>query len=112
MKYGSRAVGIEVDRELVEISHAKARQAGVVDRVKFERGDIFDVDLGDATVVTLYLLPEQMKRLIPQLKKLNPGSRIVSHQCEIPGVKPSRQLTVQSDESGEQHQIYLWTTPL
>ena len=110
--YGSRAVGVEIDRELVEISRFEAKQAGVADLVRFERGDVFQVDLGEASVVAVYLLPGQLERLVPQLKKLKPGSRIVSHYFEIPGVKTSHHVTIDSDESGEQHEIYLWTTPL
>ena len=98
--------------EEIDQLRAKARQAGVADLVTIERGNIFDVDLGNVSVVAVYLLPEQLERLIPQLKKLKPGSRIVSHYFKIPGVKPNSQLMVESEQTGERHQIYLWTTPL
>ncbi len=65
-----------------------------------------------ADVVALYLLPVQNRRLIPQLKRLRAGSRIVSHHFEIPGVVPDRIIKVESKESGEAHRLYLFITPL
>ena len=63
-------------------------------------------------VIAVYLLPKQLEKLIPQLEKLKPGSRIVSHQFEIPGVKRDKMVAVQSNEDGDKHTLYLWTTPL
>jgi hypothetical protein len=53
-----------------------------------------------------------MEKLIPQLDRLKPGSRIVSHQFEMPGARPDRVITISSAESGSAHTLYLWTTPL
>jgi tRNA G37 N-methylase Trm5 len=111
-KYGSRAIGYEIDKELVTLSREQAAKAGVVDRVTIEHGDIFKVDLHQADVIAVYLLPEQLEKLIPQLKKLKPGSRIVSHQFQIPGVKPDKTIEVKSAEDGDGHTIHLWTAPL
>jgi outer membrane protein assembly factor BamB len=111
-KYGCRAIGIEIDRELVELSGDKAKQAGVAKLVTFECQDVFTADLSEAEVVAMYLLPQQLKQLIPQLEKLKPGARIVSHQFEIPGVAAEKKLVIQSKEDGEEHPLYLWTAPL
>jgi hypothetical protein len=60
----------------------------------------------------LYLSPELNERLLPQLAKLKPGSRIVSHAFEIPGVPPDQVVTVPSEEDDLDHKVYVWTTPL
>lgn len=111
-KYGSRAVGIEIDRELVEISQAKAEQAGVATNVTFERRDIFTADVSAADVIAVYLLPSQLERLLPQLEKLKHGARIVSHQFAIPGIAPDKILEVESQDDGETHKLFLWIAPL
>ncbi len=72
--------------------------------------DIFTQDLGGASVVTLYLLPSLNEKLIPQLQKLKSGSRIVSHDFAMEGVKPERVVEVLGPT--RTHTIYLWQTPL
>ena len=74
--------------------------------------DIFTLDLSKANVVTLYLLPTLNVKLIPQLEKLKPGSRIVSHDFDMRGVKPDKVVNFTSKEDNISHTIYLWTTPL
>ena len=111
-KYGCTSVGVEIDEDLVRTSRENARKNGVEDRVRIEHRDMFTADLGTATVVAVYLPQDFLKRLMPQFRKLKPGSRIVSHEFEIPGVKPDRTITVESGEDGEAHRIHLWTTPL
>jgi SAM-dependent methyltransferase len=111
-KYGCKAVGIEIEPELVKLSRDRAKKEGVERLVSIEQKDIYTVDLREANVVTLYLLPEQLKRLMPQLKTLKPGSRIVSHQFELPGFTPGKAITVESKEDGGKHSAYLWTAPL
>ena len=111
-KYGCRAVGYEINRELVQSSSENAKNADVESLVKFENMDIFTVDLSGADVIAVYLLPKQLEKLVPQLEKLKPGSRIVSHQFEIPGVKRDEMVAVESNEDGDRHTLYLWTTPL
>ena len=111
-KYGCRAVGYESDKELVALSRAKADAAGVKPQVTFELSDLFDGDFRDADVIALYLLPRQLERLLPQLEKLKPGARIVSHQFGIPGVTPDRVVKVKSAEDSAEHTLYLWTVPL
>ncbi len=112
-KYGCRGVGYDIDPARVRESLANVRKAGVGDLVRIEQKDIFTLDLSDADVVTLYLLPELNVRLIPQLEKLKPGARIVSHDFDMRGVTPDKVVEVK-DEAGnyDRHTIYLWTTPL
>jgi cyclopropane fatty-acyl-phospholipid synthase-like methyltransferase len=79
-KYGARGVGVELDPALVRQSEENARKAGVEDRVQFITGDLFQADLHEATVVTLFLLPWMNIELIPKLQaQLRPGARIVAH---------------------------------
>ena len=75
-----------------------------------EQRDIFTLDLSPASVVTLYLLPGLNEKLLPQLRRLRPGARVISHQFPIPGVKPDQ--TVDVDQPGSSHVLYLWHAPL
>jgi outer membrane protein assembly factor BamB len=111
-KRGARAVGYEIDPELVKLAREKVRENLVEDKASIEHEDIFTLDLSRADVICSFLYPRLMEKLIPQLEKLKPGSRIVSHQFEMPGVKPDRVITVNSAESGSEHKLYLWATPL
>jgi len=110
--YGCRAVGYEIDRDLVELSKANAEKANVAQLAAFERRDIFTVDLSKADVIATYLLPNQLEKLVPQLQQLKPGARVVSHRFEIPGVKPDRVVEAESQEDGQPHKVLLWTAPL
>lgn len=106
-KAGCRAVGFEIDPEMVEVSRKNVKEAGVEDLVTIKQADIFELDLSEATVITLYLLPELNVRLIPQLEKMKTGSRIVSHDFDMAGVEYDVLALVGSD-----HRAFLWTTPL
>ena len=110
--YGCKAIGYEIDRRLVEMSREAVSKEGVQDLVKIEKQDLFTADLSEVDVVAVFLYPRLMKRLIPQFEKMKPGSRIVSHQFEMSGVKPDRVVSVVSEETGEMHRILIWTTPL
>lgn len=110
-KAGSRAWGFDIDPEMVAESRKNVKKARLESLVRIEHQDIFDVDLSKATVVTLYLLPELNVALVPQLEKMKPGSRIVSHNFDIDGFDPDVEATVYL-ESGKSHKVYLWTTPL
>ena len=101
-KYGAKAVGIEINPDLVEISWQIANQAEVADKVSFIRGDLFEADLSKATVITMYLSTSIMKTLEPKLRALKPGTRIVSHQFRMPRWIPDKH--VQVDEA----EIMLW----
>ena len=110
--YGSKAVGFEIDPDLVKQSRESVRRNGLDGLVTIEERDLFKADLATADVIALYLPPELLARLFPQLEKLKPGARIVSHQFRIPGFPPERMTTVTSSEDGEPHRVYLWTAPL
>ena len=111
-RYGCKAVGYDIDRKRVKESLANVEKNNVGHLVRIEQRDIFTLDLSKANVITLYLLPELNVKLIPQLKKLKPGSRIVSHDFDMRGVKPDKVVKVNSDNEWDEHTIYLWTTPL
>jgi hypothetical protein len=111
-KYGCRAWGFDIDPRRIRESNENVEKNGVGDRVTIRRRDIFTLDLSKADVITLYLLPSLNVKLIPQLEKMKPGCRIVSHDFSMRGVIPDQVINVESDDSGLKHTIYLWTTPL
>jgi SAM-dependent methyltransferase len=111
-KYGCKAWGFDNNPERVEEARQTAKQRGVEHLVTVQEQDIFQLDLSPADVVTLYLLPRLNVKLIPQLEKLKPGSRIVSHDWDMKGVKPDKQIEVISSDDDREHFIFLWTTPL
>lgn len=111
-RYGTRAFGFDIDPERIREAKANVRAAKVEHLVTIEQKDIFTLDLSPASVVTLYLLPKLNVRLIPQLEKLKPGSRIVSHDFNMEGVKPLKHLTMTPAGSSDEHEIYLWKVPL
>lgn len=110
-KYGCRAKGFDIDPKRIQESRETVAKNGVEDLVTIEQADIFELDLTPASVVTLYLLPQLNVRLIPQLKELKPGSRIVSHDFDMRGVEPDTVENLTTDD-GISHTIYFWTTPL
>jgi protein-L-isoaspartate O-methyltransferase len=111
-RYGCKAVGYDIDRRRVEESLENVRRNGVGHLVTIKQKDIFTLDLSKATVIALYLLPHLNVKLIPQLEKLKPGSRIVSHEFDMKGIKPDKMVTVTLKKDNSQHKVYLWTTPL
>ncbi|GBE92289.1 SAM-dependent methyltransferase [Nostoc cycadae] len=104
-KYGTRGVGIDINPERIQEANANAQKAGVTDRVQFRQQDLFKTDLSEATVITLYLLPEVNQRLRPELLKLKPGTRIVSHAFDMGDWKPQQTLQVDGKT------IYYWVVP-
>jgi len=111
-KYGCSAMGYDINPRRVKESLENIEKNNVKHLVRIERKDIFTLDLSKANVISLYLLPELNVRLIPQLEKLKDGSRIVSHDFDMVGVKPDKVVTLVSKEDKYEHNIYLWTTPL
>jgi hypothetical protein len=105
-------VGYDIDPRRVEESKENVKTGHVESLVKIEKQDVLGVDLRRASVVFLYLSPRANVRLFPQLEKLAPGSRIVSHQFEIRGVKPDNVIEVESKEDHHKHALFLWKTPL
>ena len=105
-KYGVRGVGVDIDPERIKEANANAIQAGVVGHVKFIEQDLFKTDLKEASVVTLYLLPEVNLRLRPKLwSELKPGTRVVSHAFDMGDWKPEKTIEV------EGRTIYYWVIP-
>jgi SAM-dependent methyltransferase len=111
-KLRCRAVGFEIDELRVAEARKNVARAKVDKLATIEQKDVFTIDLNPASVVTLYLLPELNVKLIPQLQKLNPGSRIVSHDFDMKGVLPDKVLHMTSKEDNVEHTLYLFTTPL
>ena len=105
-KFGIRAVGIDIDPQRIEEAKENARKNGVSSLVQFRQEDLFRTRISDATVVTLYLLPDLNVKLRPRLlAELKPGTRIVSHQFDMGTWKPEKKIEL----SGRT--IYLWTIP-
>ena len=104
--YDVRAVGIELDARKVAEARANVRRAGLENRVEIRQGDIFEADLREATVVTLFLFPGINERLAPKLRaELPPGARIVSHRFGLGDWPPERE----ADARG--HRLLRWTVP-
>jgi hypothetical protein len=116
-KYRARGMGVDIDAELVEASNAAARKQGVGDLASFRRQNVLDTRIADATVLTLYLLPEMMRTLQARIyTELKPGSRVVSHDFQFDGWEPDRSETVDLQEKYHvtgtwQSSIHLWIVP-
>jgi len=133
-KFGARGLGFDLDPERVKEANENIKGASVGSLVSIKQENVFSVDLSPASVVTLYLLPEINVKLIPQLEKMRPGSRIVSHDFDMNGAIPDGHWTVSAPEfvnaegysawkgaavpedkknyRDRKHEIYLWTIPL
>ena len=105
-KYGARGVGIDIDPQRIKEANENVQKNAVGDRVRIIQGDLFETDISEATVVTLYLLPSLNQKLIPKLtKELKPGTRIVSHAFDMGDWKPEQELDVNG------RKVYFWTLP-
>ena len=111
-QYGCRAVGYDINPRMIRESLENVKKHGLTDLVRIEQQDIFKLDLRQASVITLYLLPEMNDQLVPQLKKLKHGPRIVCHEFPIDDFQHDRMVTVKSTYDGVPRDIYLYTTPL
>lgn len=108
-RFGTRGVGVDIDPARVIEARANAVKAGVADKVQFMQQDLFETDIKEATVVTLYLLPDVNLRLRPKLlAELKPGTRVVSHNYDMGDWKPLQTITVKVPE---EHTIYYWVVP-
>jgi SAM-dependent methyltransferase len=109
-RFGARGVGIDIDPQRINESLANARKAGVTGRVQFLQQDLFEADIREATVVTLYLLPKLNIQLRPKLlRDLRPGTRVVSHDFDMGEWQPDQ--TVQVQGPSRQHSVYYWVIP-
>jgi ribosomal protein L11 methylase PrmA len=105
-RYGIRATGIDIDPQRIQEANENARRNGVTQLVQFRLEDLFKANFSEATVVTLYLLPDLNVKLRPRLlAELKPGTRIVSHQFDMGTWQPERKLELNG------RTIYLWTIP-
>ena len=112
-EFGARGVEIEIDSQLVERARARARRAGVADKVEFHRGDLFETDLREASVVMLYLWPTMNNRLRPKLQReLNTGDRVVSHSFDIDGWAADSTVSMSSASfATDTKTLFRWTIP-
>ena len=103
-KYGARGVGIDINPERIKEANANLAKSKAGDKVRFLNQDLFETDLSPATVITLYLLPSLNQKLIPKLKQLKPGTRIVSHSFDMGTAWPPEKT-----EDVKGRVIYYWT---
>lgn len=108
-KFGTRGTGIELLPALVQEARENARKARVSKLVKFVEGDIFEANISDATVVTLYLLPAVNMKLRPKLLELRPGTRIVSHNYDLGDWMPEK--TIRINLADGEHTVFYWVVP-
>jgi ribosomal protein L11 methylase PrmA len=105
-KYGARGVGIDIDPQRIKEANENVQKNGVGDKVKIMQADLFETNLSEATVVTLYLLPSLNQKLRPKLmKELKPGTRVVSHAFDMGDWKPEKEMDVNG------RKVYMWTIP-
>jgi len=116
-RYNARGFGVDIDPELVQQSNAEAQRRGLGERVSFREQDVMQARIGDASVVTLYLLPGMMQSLQTKfLSELRPGTRIVSHDFPFADWKPDRQADVSVPEKygtagNWKSTIFYWVVP-
>lgn len=115
-KYGARGFGVDLDKQLVRKANALAAKAGVADRAKFYARDLFETDVGPATVLTIYLLPEVNLMVRPRLlATLKPGTRIVSHDYDMGEWLPDLALNLDAPDKsvGRDHKskVFYWVMP-
>ena len=113
-RYGAKALGVDLDPDRIDEAMENVRSNKVEHLVTIEEGDVFELDLRPASVVTIYLLPELNVKLLPQLRKLKPGSRVVTHDFDIEGVEPIDHYTwkASDDPDAEEHYVFLYKAPL
>ena len=114
-KYGARGFGVDIDPERIAESNENAQRAGVADRVAFYQRNLFDTRLDEATVITMYLLPQVNIELRPRLLALKPGTRIVSHDFSMDAWQPDQHVVLDTPDkfggAGGKSDIYFWEVP-
>ena len=111
-KYGTKGIGYEIDPVMVRESRKNAEKNNVSDLVEIIQADIFKVDISDADVLPIYLLPEMNLQLVPQFETLKPGSRLVFHNYDLSGYVYDKKVEIISNEDNSNHTLWLYTTPL
>lgn len=114
-KYGTRGFGVDLNPERIRESNENARAAGVTDKVAFYQRNLFETDLSQATVITMYLLPRVNVELRPKLLELAPGTRLVSHDFDMGDWRPDTHFVVDSKDkyggAGGKSDVYFWVVP-
>ena len=114
-KFGAKGVGFETDSQRVNEATENVKKSGVADSVSIILQDLAAQEFKDANVVMLHLSPEGIAKIMPQLAKLAPGTRIVSNDSNMKGAKPAKKVsfTAQTPNAGEtkEHTLYLWIVP-
>lgn len=110
-RYGIKGVGFEIDPSLVAEARENAVRHGVSHLVTIRQDDLFAADLSEATVVSLFLLPQLNVRLMPKLARLKPGSRIVSYAFNMRGAKPKVVEKAREESLPGSHEVFLWVVP-
>jgi ribosomal protein L11 methylase PrmA len=111
---GAHGVGIDINPVRIGEAKANAKRAGVENMVRFEENDLFQADIHEASVVTLFLLPEVNLKLRPKLiQDLKPGTRIVSNTFDMGDWKADKEATVGNpdEQTYLSHRLYLWVVP-
>lgn len=111
-RYGCRCFGFDINPDRVAEARENAKLGGVEQLVTIDQRDILTLDLSEATVVTMYLLPKLNAKLIPQLDKLRPGARVVSHAFEIEGIEPEKRELVLKEDGDMETVLYRFISPL
>ncbi len=109
-KLGARAMGVEYNPDMVNLSRENAKQAGVTDKAEFIQADLFETDLSKATVITMFLLPEINLKLRPKLLDLKPGTRIVSNTFTMGDWEEDYKVTTEENWNSW-NTAYLWIIP-
>lgn len=107
---GARALGVEYDANLVQVSRRRAAAQGVGDRARFVEGDMFEADISQATVLALFLLPDNLMQLKPRFERLRPGTRIVTNGYQIAGWEPA-EVGVAGGDCAPWCMAYLYIVP-
>jgi precorrin-6B methylase 2 len=110
-KRGARAMGIEYNPDMVELSVRNAKEAGVSDRATFVKADLFETDLSKADVITMFLLPSINMKLRPKILDLEPGTRIVSNTFTMEDWQADETTTVTDGCSSSWCTALLWIVP-
>ena len=114
-KYGTRGFGVDLNPERIRESNENARRAGVSEKVAFYQRDLFETSLAEATVITLYLLPQVNIELRPKLLELKPGTRLVSHDFDMGDWKPDNHIKMDAQDkyggAGGSSEVYFWIVP-
>jgi len=104
-KFGARSMGVEYNPDMVDLSNRNATREGVSAKAKFVRGDIFETDFSQATVITMYLLPGLNVKLRPRILDMKPGTRVVSHQFNMEDWQPDETTNLDG------RRAYFWIVP-